>query len=174
MKNTVIASIQLMFLGLLMAGCTSTDGSGCPEALTGELTSMENEFVGNWVLTDMVSEEAVDITTDGVDNPSTDIFSQLPDCQKDVEYVFRNDRTYTVRQEYNAENCTNKLSFDGTWKYINGKLELVNPTICLSQTLNITVNNDTTVFALVDLVTFNDVSGLTVKSNVTLTYEKIL
>jgi len=117
MNKTILLLGKLMLVGLLMLGCSTDNGSNCPEALTGELTLDELDFVGTWVFTDLVSEKEVDLTDDNVDNPSTDIFSQLEACDKDVDYVFRSDRTYTVRQEYNAQDCDNKLSFDGTWKY---------------------------------------------------------
>ena len=173
MKKIIISIIKLLFLCVLIVGCNTDDGTNCPEPLTGELTTIENGFVGTWVLSGMESEEAVDLIDDGFDNPINDIFSQLPDCQKDVEYFFRNDRSYTVRQEYNAVNCNNKLSFDGTWKYANENLTLVTTTLCSSQTLDVTLNG-LTEFTITDVLNINDVSGLTVRSNVTLTYTKTL
>lgn len=173
MKKTVISISKVVLLCLLILGCSTDNGSSCPEPLTGELSTIENEFVGKWVFSGMTSEEAVDLTEDGVDNPSTEIYSYLPDCQKDVEYFFNSDRSYTVRQEYNAANCTNKLSIEGTWMYTNGNLTFVTPSVCLSQTLNITLNGATE-FTISDTVMFNDVSGLTIRSNVTLTYTKTL
>lgn len=163
---------KLMFFGLFMLGCSTNDGLSCPEPFTGELSTVENSFVGTWVFSGMTSEEAIDLVDDGIDFPSTDIFSQLPDCQKDVDYLFNSDRSFTVRQEFNTVGCNNKLSIEGTWKYANEKLTLVTPTLCSSQTLDVTLNG-LTEFTITDVLNINDVSGLTVISNVTLTYTKI-
>ena len=172
MKNRRVALCKILLVGLLMFGCSTDNGSSCPEPFTGALSFEENAFSGTYVLTDIVSENPKDLTNDGIDNASTEIFAQLPDCKKDVDYEFRADRTFTVRQEYNAENCTNKLSLDGTWKYTLGQLSLINE--CLLQTVEIEVNNDYTEFTISDIYTFNESTGAISQSRVTLTYTKSL
>jgi hypothetical protein len=172
MKKTMLIASSVMMMNLLMVSCNLDDGSSCPEALTGGLSDIETEFVGTWVLTNMVSEEEVDLTDDDVENPSTEIFQQLPDCQKDVVYDFESDRKFTLEQEYNATDCQNKLTFDGTWKLTEGKLTFVSQ--CTSQTIDIVVNDDSTMFTLEDTYFFNDVNGFVISTSVTLTYEKTL
>ena len=154
-----------------MVGC-SVDKNTCQSDFTGALSDAETGLVGTWVLTDMVADKEVDLTDDGVENPSTEIFDQLPDCQKDVEYTFDSDRSYMVRQEYNAMDCTNKQTFNGTWSYSNGQLQVVSD--CILQTLNIEISGDATTFTLVQLITFNDVYGYMIKGNTTITYTKVL
>lgn len=172
MKNKIASFSLLMCFGLLMMGCSTDSSSNCPEDFTGALSSDENEFVGTWALSDIVSQVAVDLTDDGVDNPSTEIFDQLPDCQKDVEYIFGSDRGFTVRQQYNATGCTNKLSLDGTFKYVSSQLSFNNA--CVVQTITVQVNVDFTEFTVNDNYTFNEVDGSTTSSSVVLTYSKSL
>lgn len=172
MKKLKLMASSAMMMGLLMVSCNLDEDTSCPKALTGELSFPESEFVGTWVLTNMVSEEEVDLTDDDVENPSTEIFQQLPDCQKDVVYDFESDRKFTVKQEYNAPDCENKLTFEGTWKLSDTKLTFVSQ--CSSQAIDIVVNDDSTVFTLEDTYFFNDVYGFVVNTKVTLTYEKTL
>jgi hypothetical protein len=172
MKKVKLIASSVMLMSLLMVSCSLNDGSSCPEALTGELSLTESEFVGTWVLTNMVSEEEVDLTDDDVENPSIEIFQQLPDCQKDVVYDFESDRKFIVKQEYNATDCQNKLTFEGTWKLTDTELTFVSQ--CSSQAIDVVVNDDSTVFTLEDTYFFNDVYGFVISTTVTLTYEKAL
>lgn len=166
----LMASSVLM--SLLMVSCSLNDGTSCPEAITGSLSDLENEFVGTWVFTNMVSEEEVDLTDDDVENPSTEIFPQLEDCQKDVVYVFETDRKFNVKQEYNVPDCENKLTIEGTWKLMNGNLTFVAQ--CSSQTIDVELNEESTIFTLEDNYSFQDVNGFLIMTNVTFTYEKAL
>jgi hypothetical protein len=172
MKRLKLIACSVMMMSVLMVSCSLNDGTSCPEALTGELTLIESEFVGTWVLTNMVSEEEVDLTDDNVENPSTEIFQQLSDCQKDLVFDFGNDRAYTIKQGYSATNCENKQSLDGTWKLIEGKLTLV--ALCTTQLVDIEFNGDNTIFTREDIYTFQDIYGFTINTNVTSTYEKTL
>jgi hypothetical protein len=54
MKKVKLIASSVMLMSLLMVSCSLNEGSSCPEALTGELSLTESEFVGTWVLTNMV------------------------------------------------------------------------------------------------------------------------
>ena len=170
MKNRIVLASKILLSSLLIVSCSTNDSSSCEQALTGALSTEESGLVGNWILTNMVSEDPVDITTDGVDNSSTDIFGQLDDCDKDVEYIFENDRNFTLKQQFTAENCPNKSSLNGTWKYANDILSLVSA--CNLQTITILVDGGFTTFSFEGLYTFLEVDGTVTSSNVTLTYTK--
>ncbi len=165
---------NVILISLLFVSCTLNNESStnCAQDLTGDLSTTESEFVGSWVLTDLVSDVAIDLTDDGVDNPSTEIFDQLSECSKDLVYDFNSNRSFTVKQEYNAVNCDNKLSIDGTWRLIGAQLTLVS--LCQAQQINIQLNNEYTMYTLEDTYNFNDVTGNTINTDVTLTYTKTL
>lgn len=172
MKKFMLMVSCVIMMNFLLVSCSLDDGAACPQAFTGELSVSESEFVGTWVLTNMVSEDEVDLTDDNVENPSTEIFQQLSDCRQDVVYNFQNDRKYSIKQGFNATNCTNKQSLEGTWKLAGNKLSLV--TICTLQTVDILINNEVTVFTYEATFTFQDVKGLNINTTVTSTYEKTL
>lgn len=171
MKRTpILVSITLIF-SLLFVGCDLNDESSCPSDLTGGLSAIESDYVGTWKMIDMVSEDVVDLTDDNVDNPSTDIYPQLPECQQDIVYEFKSDRSFSIKQAYNVTGCSNKGLVEGTWKLSGGQLTLV--ALCISQVYNVDVNAENTQFTLEDKFNFNDVSGVIISSNVIITYERM-
>ena len=172
MKNRIVLASKFLIMGFLIVGCSTGSDSNCPEDFVGALSSEEEAIVGTWVLTDIVSEEAKDLTDDDVDNPSTEIFDQLSDCNKDIEYLFNSDRAFTLKQGYNADNCSNKFMLNGSWKYVNGQMSFVQS--CNTNSVDIFLNNELTVFTIEDVLTFNEVDGTVSTSNVTLTYTKSL
>jgi hypothetical protein len=171
MKKIVLLS-SLVVMNLLCVGCDLGDESSCPEPLTGELSAAESVLVGSWVLTDMVADEEIDLTDDGVENPSTEIFQQLSECKQDVVYTFVSDRTFNVKQSYNVPNCETKGIVEGTWKATASQLTTVAQ--CESLTKIIDMNTEQTIFTTESNFQFNDVYGFYINSTVTLTYEKVI
>lgn len=168
----IVLTISLVMMNLLFVGCNLGDEASCPEALTGELSATEGNYVGSWVLTDMIADEEIDLTDDGVENPSTEIFQQLSECKQDVVYTFENDRSFNIKQGYNVANCDNKGIVQGTWKASTAQLT----TVALCETLNkaIDMNTEQTIFTTESNFQFQDVSGFLISSTVTLTYEKVI
>ncbi|WP_338357316.1 DUF5004 domain-containing protein [Yeosuana marina] len=154
---------------LFFVGCNN-DGPDCPEALTGELGTSETVLVGDWNFVGMVAEDAVDLTDDDQDNPSTDIFAQLDACDKDLVYTFDNDRSYTFTQGYVATDCTNKVQFEGTWKLTGSNLAFV--ANCTTNAIDIAFNEDQSTFSFEQTYKFLDMDGHTVTTKVTFTYGK--
>lgn len=171
MKKYILLASSIVMINLLVVGCsTSNDTQNCIDALTGDLTFSESSLVGNWALTAMVSEEAIDLTSDGTDNPSTDIFEQFSECDRDVVYSFQNDRKFAFRLGYSSTLCDNKESVDGTWKFDQNQLTLVIG--CATQTIIIALNSTFTSFNIEGTYSFQDVNGLNVTTKVTSTYTK--
>lgn len=170
-SKLIITSLMLTF-ALFMVSCNDDDGISCPEPLVGELNATEIEFSGTWVLSAMVSEEAIDLTNDEENNPSTDIFAQYPVCDRDLVYDFADDRKYVLNQGFNAEDCTNKQSVAGTWA-LTANNALTIESNCSLQTTQITPNETNDAFSFVSTMIFNDASGLTKSTKVTFTYSKV-
>ena len=59
---------------------------------------------------------------------------------------------------------------NGSWKYVNGQMSFVQS--CNTNSVDIFLNNELTVFTIEDVLTFNEVDGTVSTSNVTLTYAK--
>ena len=116
--------IAIIFL-LFITGCNRDDGPGCPEDYSGPLTTEERDLAAVWRLFAMEGSVAVDLTDDQVNNPDTDLFSQLDDCSVLASYNFSEDRKATYNaSEPNDGECVEKLLFDGTWKFESGMLYL--------------------------------------------------
>ncbi len=171
MKKSIVFVKIIMITSLLFMGCSNDSGPDCPEALTGTLDATETAFVGDWSFIGMVSEDEIDLTDDNEDNPSTNIYDQFEDCQKDLVYSFSNDRSYTLKQGFVATNCTNKAQLNGTWKLAGGVLNFV--ANCSTSYLNIEFNNDKTEFTFEETYRFVDVNGQIITSKVTFTYGKM-
>jgi len=171
MKKSILVIGSLFIMNVLFVGCSLGDESNCPNDLTGALSAIESDFAGTWALTGMVAEDEVDITDDDVDNPSTEIYSQLPGCQQDVVYNFNSDRSFIIEQAYNVPNCPNKATVEGTWSLSGNQLNLVAQ--CQTQVYAIVINTEGTLFTIDDNYNFNDQSGVIISSGVTLTYEKM-
>jgi hypothetical protein len=170
MKNSMLLTSYLILINVVMMSCSLNNDVECPTAFTGTLSATEIEFVGTWAITNIVSEDAVDLTDDAVNNPSTNIYQQYSECKRDVVYEFKNDRTYTLKQGYVATNCQNKLSTEGTWKLDSSRLTLV--TGCSSQFNNLEFDNENTIFTQEATIQFNDTNGFIVSTKVTTTYTK--
>ena len=163
-----------LMLGLVMvvgifSSCDSEDEMPCPEDFTGTLTAEETQLLGNWALSAIVSDTAIDMTDDGEDNPGTDFFAQYEDCQKDAVYTFLPDRTYTFKQGHNAESCGQyKVTLDGTWRLASDQLGLVSG--CTLQNNAIELAEDGSAFSFSGDFNVRDVSGQVKSAEITFTY----
>ncbi|MBO3099061.1 DUF5004 domain-containing protein [Gelidibacter pelagius] len=171
MKKSILIIKSLFVIGALsIFSCNSDDGFDCPEALTGELSATEAEFSGTWKLVAMEADEAIDLTDDNTDNPITDVFAQYEACDRDLVYDFMNDRNLEFRQGYTADDCTNKLTFAGTWNLIGNDLTLV--ANCASQRITIETNAEGDQYSYDVTLQFRDVNGAQKTSKVKFTFEK--
>ncbi len=172
MKRMIFSIAGLFMISGLVVSCnTDDDSSNCPEDFTGTLTANEEKLVGEWVLTAILADEAVDITDDGQENPSSDLFAQYGECQKDGVYTFNSDRSYIFEQGQNATNCLNKGTFDGTWQLSSNTLSLVFS--CNTQNLSLTFNGSNTAFSFSDDFNITDVNGNTMQVGITFTYSLV-
>jgi len=173
MKKRILLVKSLMLCSLLFVSCDDDNEISCPEALTGELSTTEVNFVGTWNLKSIVAEDAVDLTDDDIDNASTDLFDQYTDCQKDIEYSFSDNRDYNFRAGLLATDCENTQNIEGTWA-LNENSELMIVFSCASQLVDIDVNDESTAFSTEGNFQYIDVNGNTVSTTTTFTYEKAL
>lgn len=150
--------------------CNSDDGNNCPEDFTGELTESEEKLVGEWRLSAITSDEEIDLTDDDEENPSTDLYAQYSDCQKDAGYVFNNDRSYTFEQGQNGADCNNKAILEGSWQLTDSSLSLVGT--CSLQDTDIDFNEDDSVFTLSGTFNVTDVEGKIVQAELSFSYTK--
>ncbi len=172
MKKPLLLVKGLVLVGLLAMGCSDNDNDyQCPEAITGELTETETAFTGTWALTSIVAEDAIDLTDDNEDNPSTDIFSQYTECESDITYSFETDRSYTFSYGTTVEGgCENSNSVSGTWGLTGDSLSLV--ANCFKQATSIGINAEGTQFTTEAIVEYRDVNGSIVSTTIVSTYEK--
>ncbi|RIA09698.1 uncharacterized protein DUF5004 [Flavobacteriaceae bacterium MAR_2010_72] len=170
MKRSFIQTSSILLVTLLLSSCDIGDDVQCPSPFTGALSASETDLVGEWVLSAMVAEDAVDLTNDQVNNPSTDIYAQYSACQRDLVYTFNTDRKYKVEQGLAATNCQNKQVLEGTWRLSNDNLNLV--TGCATQSTEIEFGENETSFSQEATVRFTNVNGFTVSTVVVFTYQK--
>ncbi|WP_147676607.1 DUF5004 domain-containing protein [Algibacter pacificus] len=174
MKKRILLVKSLMVCSLLFVSCSdNNDDITCPEAITGELTSTEIDFVGEWTLKSMVSEDEIDLTDDDIENPSTDLFSQYTDCAKDIIYNFGENREYTFTTGSSAVDCVNAQEIEGTWA-LSENAELKTVYNCSTQFTQIEMNDDNTAFSTENSLQYIDVEGNTIITTTTFTYEKTL
>ena len=171
MKKTILLVKSLMLVGILFVSCDNNNGTDCPDALKGELSTTETEFAGTWKLKSIIADEDIDLTDDDVNNPSTDIFAQNSDCQNDLVYNFMTDRDYTLTQGENVTDCDDLESI-GTWAFSGNTLTLV--AYCTTQTAQLTISDDDTEFSYSSNLNFKDVNDAIITSSVIFTYEKEL
>jgi hypothetical protein len=161
--------IGTVFLACVsLISCNSDDGIECPEDFTGALTSVEEQLVGEWILSSIVATEEVDLTDDDVENPSTDLFGQYSDCQRDAVYTFGENRSYVYEQGQYAEDCEYKVETTGTWEFVSQNLQLT--ASCSIQSTAIEFNGDATEFSFSQNYNVTDVNGRTFRSDVVFTY----
>lgn len=173
MKKSKFLIQGLVVLSLLIVSCnTSDDDIQCEEDITGVLSLKETEFVGEWELIAIESFDAVDLTDDDVDNPSTDIFSQYSECERNQIYEFKNDRAFTLKQGYTLPDCNNSSSFKGTWELTDGNT-LITVAYCSKQSAPLEFENNDTEFKTERSITIIDINKNSVRTSVTTSYRKM-
>lgn len=171
MKKSILIIKSLFVIGALsIFSCDTDDGIKCPDPLIGELSAIETEFSGSWIYVAMDADEEIDITDDNTNNPSTDLFAQLDDCERDMVYNFMSNRNYEFKQGYLADDCNNPQTLVGTWSLIGSELTIVGS--CSSQRIPIETNDEGTQFSYDTLLSIRDVNGLEKRLNITFTYQK--
>lgn len=168
-KNVFMKSLMVM-AGLFLVSCNNDDGIECPDALSGELTAAETAFSGTWEFSGLVAEDALDITDDGTENPSTDIYAQYTECQRDLVYEFMDTRAYVFKQDYFAEDCQSKQSITGTWS-LTGKI-LTFVSSCATQSIDIEIHEDSNSFSYDATVNVREVNGNVKTTKLTFTFVK--
>ncbi|MEH6406261.1 MAG: DUF5004 domain-containing protein [Leeuwenhoekiella sp.] len=171
MKTSKLLFSALILSLSMLTSCSTDDGPDCLPAYTGDLTAEEATLVGEWELSSILADKEIDITDDDVDNPSKDLYAQYSDCFQDAMYTFYQNRNFLFEQGSNAENCTNKASQDGTWKFAVDKLSIV---ACYEQILEIELNDDKTSFSSTAVQNYRDVNNQTIQATVVFTYSKVI
>ncbi|MFD2098998.1 DUF5004 domain-containing protein [Flagellimonas iocasae] len=171
MKRIIFNIGALFMIGGLVVSCSPDDGSSCPEDYTGALQATEEKLVGEWVLSGIMADEAVDITDDDQDNPSTDLFVQYDECQKEAAYTFDEDRSYTYQQGINGTDCPNRASISGSWQFSSSTLSIIFS--CDIQNLVITLNGSDTAFSFSNNFNVTDIDGNVVNTDITFTYSLV-
>ena len=158
-------------VSVLFISCNSNDDTHCEPDFTGSLSQTEQVLVGKWVLTAIVSDKEVDITEDDTDNPSTNLYSQSTDCEKDIFYTFNENRIMKFVIGSTAENCSNKNETSSSWEFKNGTLSFVQS--CLIFESKIGLATDNLSFSSENSnVTIKDVDNNVISAKLTYTYTK--
>lgn len=169
-SNLIIKSLTVI-MALFIVSCNDDNSMDCPQTLLGPLSALETRFSGTWKLTGMLAEEAVDITDDGEDNPSKDIFSQYTECQRDLVYNFNSDRNYIFKQGYSDSGCNPRYELSGTWN-LSEENFLTFVANCTLETIQISLNDAGNTFWFESPMEYKDESGLIKSTKVIFTYKK--
>lgn len=171
--RNVLLGFGAVALSIGLSSCNTSDDSNyeCQEDFTGALLENENVILGKWELSAILADKEVDLTRDNEDNPKKDIYVQYSECEKDTDFIYTSDRAYSNSQGQNAENCTNKATFKGTWKFKDNILSLAGN--CSSQNLLLDFNEDKTSYSYKGNYTITDVHGQQFQTDVTFTYTKV-
>lgn len=172
-KNLIMTKKILTMAALIAAftftACNKDNDNNCPDDFTGDLTTLEATLVGDWKLVSITATDAVDLTNDNENNPSTDIYSQSSDCAVDVAYTFNNDRTFAFKEGKTVADCQNSSTTGGTWKFEANQLSII--TTCYLQSMAINLQADNGVFSITNSILVTEVNGNKVQTNVTYTYQ---
>ncbi|QLE00996.1 DUF5004 domain-containing protein [Galbibacter sp. BG1] len=166
-RKLIAASLFVALSGLFI-GCNDDDGASCAQDYTGALSEQEASFAGTWTLTGIESSEAIDLTDDDVDNPSTDIFAQEDSCLTDIVYEYNTDRTFTYDQGKNTADCNRSEQFTGTWKLGGNTLGLI--TNCFESIEEISFSEDRTSYTVASRGIVTDANGQRQEVDLTFTY----
>ena len=158
----------VLAIGVFLLSCTSDNSVDCPEDYSGALIAGEEKMVGEWVLVAITAEDEVDLSDDSEDNPSTDIFAQYSECQRDGAYVFTTNRGYTFKQGLKANNCERTVDLSGTWQLVGSTLSLVGS--CNIQNLAIEFNDENSAFIFKENFNITDTNGSSIQTEVSFTY----
>jgi len=171
MKYKFLSIGATLFISVMFLSCSSDDGDQCPPDFTGDITSEEEKLVGVWELSSMVAADELDLTDDGVDNPSTDIYNQYTDCQQDAVYSFGAQRIYGYEEGENAQSCDAQIQIEGTWELVSGTLRLTSS--CSIQSTSVVFNDNDTTFTLSQIFNVRDVSGVVSQTSIDFTYSLV-
>lgn len=168
MKKKFLNVLSVLMVGIMLLSCNSDGETNCPANFSGALITEEEPLVGEWVLSGVLSAKEIDLTDDDTDNPSKDIFVQYSDCEKDVVYIFKTDRSYTYELGRNAEDCDYTIPSKGTWQLRTNNLSLV--TSCQLYITALEFNEDETKFSYSNVYNITEVDGSIVQTNIEFTY----
>lgn len=169
-KQKLMAVVLLTALTGLFVGCSDDDSDNCLPDYTGALTAEETAFSGKWVLSAVVAEDEVDLTDDEEDNPSTDIYAQQSECERDQQYNLLADRSFEYKNGVTAEDCDNPVTIKGTWKLGGSTLGLI--ANCFQNVIDLEFNSDETTFSYTTTLNIKEVDGNELQSEATFTYTK--
>ena len=167
MKTKIIV---IATMGMLLTGCNSDDDNNCAPNFTGELQPAEEKLIGDWFLTAAGAEDEIDLTDDDTVNPSTDIFDQLSDCDKDLFYTFHSNREMEIKVGTIATDCDNKNEAISSWKLEGNVLSYINTCHRIDDELTFSVDEST--FSVESEVIIQDVEGDNITTTVTYVYTK--
>lgn len=168
MKKRLLNALVLLVTCTILFSCTTDADTNCPDNFSGALNAGEEPLVGEWALTGVMSAKEIDLTDDDMDNPSKDIFMQYSDCEKDVVYIFKTDRSYTYELGRYVEDCEYTIPSKGTWQLGSNNLSLV--TACQMYTTALEFSEDETAFSYSNVYNITAVSGSIVQTNIEFTY----
>ncbi|UOB19298.1 DUF5004 domain-containing protein [Abyssalbus ytuae] len=158
------------FLVIILLNSCSSDDNNCQQNFTGALSANEEILVGKWVLTSLVASDEVDLTDDDTDNPSTDIYAQFTDCEKDSYYTFDDERIMRYVTGSSDTSCPNQNNIASSWKLEGSKLEFVTTCVLFESTINILPSN--TAFTFSNEVVIRDVDNQEIQTTIVSTYTK--
>lgn len=168
MKKNVVALTGWICSAILMVGCDSDNKDGCPEDYEGALSAQEEQLVGTWVLSGITSESAIDLTDDGEDNPSTDLFAQYLECDRDASYTFAEDRMFRYDQGQRVSDCDYPITTIGTWKFSAQVMSLNSACSILTAPLNLNAEGDAFTFS--EVYQLRDIKGTIIRTRIGFTY----
>ena len=167
-KNKILGFGTLLLMFVFVSSCSSDDEVQCPQDFAGSLSTEEEKLVGEWMLTAIVAGEALDLTDDGVDNPSTNLYDQYGACQRDAVYTFGTQRTYLFAEGMNAEDCDSTLENSGTWELVSGTLRLT--ASCSIQSNLLDFNGDDSEFSFTRTFQITDINRGVIQTEIAFTY----
>lgn len=171
MLSKKILPVILIGFGLMTSSCISDDTISCTPNYTGILDQTESLLVGTWVMTAATAQDEVDITDDDTDNPSTDLFSQFPECERSLSYSFTENRGFTLVKGSDALDCEGGYTVEGSWKYSGTVLEVV--TNCVRGGMDITLTEENSSFVNQEIQQVVTANGLIVQTLVTYTFTRL-
>jgi len=168
MKKNVLAFAGWVCFALIVVSCDSDQGNACPKDFVGALTGQEEQLVGTWVLSEITSESAIDLTDDEEQNPSTDLFEQYSECDRDASYIFDDDRTYRYDLGQRVGDCDYPITATGSWKFSAQILSLTST--CSIQTAPLKLNAEGDTFTFSEVYKLKDVHGTIIQTKIVFTY----
>ena len=167
-------ALWLVAVLLLFTGCSSDSEISCPEPFTGPLETWEVPLEGRWELTALEGSVEADLTDDDTDNPSTDLFAQVGECERQVSYVFDANRimAYAVGVQTAEDFCEEQTLLQGSWSYKDNRATVV--TGCSEFYLDIDLNEDGSSFTITYSENVRNYQGETIPMEVTMTLTKVV